>query len=1152
MLVRRVVVLFLFLSITVSMVLPSEVNVAGGAQSNVLSLNQSGIVESAKAKSLAFDGSSQGLLFSSNFADLNGWMVIDGTWTVMYNVLQGTTQSGQEGLIWAGDTAWTNYKVIASACKLSGNDLSLVVRYTGPDNFYWLGLGAWGHRYSISKVVNGVYTELASSGFASEVEVGRWYMVSAVVIDSTLQLFVDGVKVLEVQDSSHPSGAVGFRTWDGSMQANQLTVQSMGWSKTYGGTYSDWVTSMVQTSDGGYAMAGYWSVVTGYTSGYFWLVKTDSVGHLQWNKTYGIGSDASLVQTSDGGYAIAGTKYSNGADFWLVKTDSSGNKLWDKTYGEERLDSARFVIQTSDGGYALAGYTVPANTANSDFRLVKTDSAGNQQWSKTFGGGGIDDAYSVVQASDGGYAIAGWTLPYGGAKGDFLLVKVDSAGNQQWSKTYGGTGDDNPYSMIRTSDGGYAILGSTDSGTNNNDFLLVKVDSAGNQQWSKTYGGTGGEYGYSLVQTSDGGYVLAGITYSYGAGYTDFWLVKTDSSGNELWDKAYGGTDADHPYSVVQTSDGGYAIAGSTYSSPADAKLVKVPVDAYPITVHNYNGLWRTADFTITLQAMDDFTSLSQIYYRINDGSTRTVNSNGQPVINTQGANNKLEYWSADNLGHEELPHNVLNGIKLDKTVPTGSIIVNGGDASTSSTSVTLTLTANDLTSGVSQVRYSNDGFWDTENWETPALTRAWTLTSGAGLRTVYCQIKNNAGLVSNMFSDDITLTSTFDLKGLKSWYWTSNTGINSVASGDVDNDGSKEIVTGGYYVDGTRNVAQLIIWSGSTMSVKHIQCWYWTSNTVINSVALGDVDGDGQVEIVTGGSFFDGTRNIAQLVVWSGSDLSVERIQCWYWTGNTVINSVALGDIDGDGQIEIFTGGYFNDGTRNVAQMIVWSGSNLAVERIQCWYWTGNTVINSVALGDIDADGQVEIVTGGSFFDGTRNVAQLIAWTGSTLTVDKIQCWYWTGNTVINSLAIGNVDGDGQVEVVTGGLFNDGSRDVAQLVVWAGSDLLVERIQCWYWTDNTVINSVALGDVDGDGQTEVVSAGRFNDGTRDVAQLIVWSGSNLLVENIQSWYWTGNTSINSLVIGDLDSDFLNEIVTGGSFYDGTRSNSQLTVWGMT
>ena len=152
---------------------------------------------------------------------------------------------------------------------------------------------------------------------------------------------------------------------------------------------------------------------------------------------------------------------------------------------------------------------------------------------------------------------------------------------------------------------------------------------------------------------------------------------------------------------------------------------------------------------------------------------------------------------------------------------------------------------------------------------------------------------------------------------------------------------------------------------------------------------------------------------------------------------GNTVVNSVALGDVDGDGQVEVVTGGYFNDNTRNVAQLIEWTGSSLAVDRLQSWYWYGNTVVNSVALGDVDGDGQVEVVTGGYFNDNTRNVAQLIEWTGSSLAVDRLQSWYWTNNTVINSVCIGDVDNDSKTEVVTGGYFNDGSRLVSQLTVW-------------------------------------------------------------------------------------------------------------------
>ncbi len=177
-----------------------------------------------------------------------------------------------------------------------------------------------------------------------------------------------------------------------------------------------------------------------------------------------------------------------------------------------------------------------------------------------------------------------------------------------------------------------------------------------------------------------------------------------------------------------------------------------------PTTTDDYDGLWHTTDFTITLTATDDLSGVAKTYYRINDGPNQTVSANGQPLITTEGANNKLEYWSIDNASNEELPHKILTGIKLDKTASTGSITINNNATYTTSTSVTLTLTTTDTTSGVYQVRYSNDGLWDTEQWETPSTTKTWTLTSEDGTKTVYYQIKDNAGLVSITYSDGIIL----------------------------------------------------------------------------------------------------------------------------------------------------------------------------------------------------------------------------------------------------------------------------------------------------------------------------------------------------------------------------------------------------------
>jgi len=393
---------------------------------------------------------------------------------------------------------------------------------------------------------------------------------------------------------------------------------------------------------------------------------------------------------------------------------------------------------------------------------------------------------------------------------------------------------------------------------------------------------------------------------------------------------------------------------------------------------------------------------------------------------------------------------------------------------------------------------------------------------------------------------NDLVLT----VEGVQSWYWIDDTVINSVFEADVDGDGAVEIVTAGYYNDGARDVAQLVVWDGTTLAVEHIRTWYWTSDTRINSVAVADVDGDTDMEIVTGG-YHTGVVKISQLVVWDGATLAVEYVTSWYWTSDTEINSVAVADVDGDTDLEIVTGGYYNDKFRDVAQLVVWDGTTLAVENIRTWYWTSDTRINSVAVADVDDDTDMEIVTGGYYFNGVRDVAQLVTWDGATLALEPLTVWYWTGNTRINSVAIGDVDGDGADEIVTGGYYTDGVK-IAQLVVWNGTSMTVENLSSWYWTAETVINSGAIGNVDGDGDVEIVTGGYYFDGVRDVAQLVVWDGSTLEVEPLTVWYWTSDTRINSVAIGNVDADVSEEIVTGGYYDDGSNVNAQLIVWAIT
>jgi hypothetical protein len=357
------------------------------------------------------------------------------------------------------------------------------------------------------------------------------------------------------------------------------------WSRTYGGTESDSAEAMIQTSDGGYALVGYTNSFG--AGGYdFWLVKTDAYGNMEWNKTYGgEGNEQAyaLVETSDGGYALAGLTKSFGDgddDFWLVKTDEYGNMEWTITHGSgEGIDIAYALVQTSDGGYALAGSTTTFSVGEKKMWLVKTDANGSMEWNIRYGMDLGSEAHALVQTSDGGYALAGiyetelWGI-------ESWLIKTHANGTTNWQKTFRGDGREVLHALVETSDGGLILAGETDSfaGAVDNDGWLTKINPSGGIEWSYSYGGIDTDLFSSLVVTSDGGYAITGATGSFGAGQNDSWLVKTDVYGNVEWNQTYGGADLEWAHCLVETSDGGLALAGYTESFGAgglDFWLVK-------------------------------------------------------------------------------------------------------------------------------------------------------------------------------------------------------------------------------------------------------------------------------------------------------------------------------------------------------------------------------------------------------------------------------------------------------------------------------------------------------------------------------------------------------------------------------------------------
>ncbi len=328
-------------------------------------------------------------------------------------------------------------------------------------------------------------------------------------------------------------------------------------------------------------------------------------GDTLWTNIYGgVNEDKGwcVQQTSDDGYVIVGISNSYGAggyDIYLVKTDAAGDILWTRTYGKDGSDDGRCVRQTADDGYIIAGNTQPIGIMGSYIWLLKTDSSGDTLWTNRWGEvpiPNINTGRCVQLTSDGGYIISGHVQFLGTNNEDACLIKTDDSGDTEWIESYGGTGYEVGYWTQQTSDNGYIVVGYTTSfGSGNEDVYLVKTNASGDTLWTRTYGGEYTDSGYSVQQTSDDGYIIAGFTDSFGAGSYDVYLIKTDAAGDTVWTRTYGGTEFDKGYSVQQIDDGTYIISGTARSFSAggdgDVYLLHVDMSGDTLWTRTYEGL---------------------------------------------------------------------------------------------------------------------------------------------------------------------------------------------------------------------------------------------------------------------------------------------------------------------------------------------------------------------------------------------------------------------------------------------------------------------------------------------------------------------------------------------------------------------------------
>jgi predicted secreted protein len=359
------------------------------------------------------------------------------------------------------------------------------------------------------------------------------------------------------------------------------------WSRTYGRDSSEACRDVVVLPDGSVILLGN---TRSFGAGAVdcWLVKVDRNGDSLWSRTYGGPANdwgAGVSVTPDGGFILAGSSSSFGSggnDFWLVRTDGDGDSLWSRAYGGVETETFGGLGVLADSGYFVAGYTQSFGAGTEDFWLLRVAANGDSLWSRTYGGPSNERCWAAIRGRNGNFYLVGDARSFGLGDKDVWLVAANANGDSLWSHVYGGARDEECRGIVQTADGGFLLAGSQDQdGAGNFDAWLIRTDSAGNVLWDTTFGGPLSEGVEDVTLLPDGGFAVLGNTLSFGAGDQDVWLLRVSADGDSLWSLTAGTADFERGWSLAVTSDHAYVIGGTTrpVGDTGDFYLVKTLPD---------------------------------------------------------------------------------------------------------------------------------------------------------------------------------------------------------------------------------------------------------------------------------------------------------------------------------------------------------------------------------------------------------------------------------------------------------------------------------------------------------------------------------------------------------------------------------------------